>query len=285
MVHILLDFKASTSDPLAVRKAKAIVFDEACRGGKLSTLDIVFESMRAGYAAWEEALVGTMEEVTDVDMFKRLYSYTEEFIDAEKSEDEGSKDHILCNLLCQAAGKGAIPLMEHLMELGATPENPAWSRESDVEDPLEGAVIGGHTEAVIYLLEKGFCPGDFPKVPVDDCLVAAVRWKSLHMVESILSHLNRESPDFGRRLESSLEMAVERENERILSMLLTFGSTAVTNKVIRRLKYKAEDLGLESMADFLRGYLPADDDSALSSPTSSTWSESSGSDNDLSGSE
>ncbi|KAK8137305.1 hypothetical protein PG984_005245 [Apiospora sp. TS-2023a] len=251
MVHLFLDFKSSTSSDLAVRKAKALVFYEACHGGKLSTLDIVYEPMRQEFAEWEEALVGNMDEVTDVEVFKRLWSCAEDSINAEKSEDEQTKDEILSSLLYQAAGKGAVPLIEHLLELGATPENPASSREPDQEDlsdqedafqkdpsydedPLEYAVACGHTEAVIYMLEKGFRPRDIPEIHVDDCLVGAVRWESSRMVEAILSHIDRDSPNFGKRLEASLQMAMERENERILSRLLTFGSAALNNRMIRR---------------------------------------------------
>ncbi|KAK7998955.1 hypothetical protein PG991_014630 [Apiospora marii] len=296
-VHVLLDFMSATSDDEAAYRAKESVFWDACRGGQLSTLEIVFESMREVCTEWDELLMGTMDEVADVGVFKRLYSSDTDFIDAEKSEDEESKDELLCRYLCLAARKGAMPLMEHLIELGATPENPVWSGGSDQEDPLDQedsldqedpldeAVTGGHTEAVTYLLEKGFRPRDYSRTNDNDCLIGAVDWDNPRLVELILLHLNRESPNFGKHLVGSLEMAMQRENERILSMLLTFGSTAFTDKAIRKVMYHAETLGLDSMAHFLQGYLPADDNDLLLAPLPSTGSESSGSDIESSGSE
>ncbi|KAK8045777.1 hypothetical protein PG996_013841 [Apiospora saccharicola] len=304
VVRIFLDFLSSTSSAHIVSNAKDAVFYCACRGVNLSTLDIVFDSLRVECAEWGEVLVGTMDEVTDVEVFKRLYSSAEEFIHAEKSDDEQTKDELLSDLLYPAAVKGAVPLIEHLLELGATPKKPASSREpdqedaSDPDDPLDQkdpsydedpsgyAVACGHTDAVIYMLEKGFRPRDLSEVPVDDCLVGAVRWESLRMVEAILSHIDRGSPHFGKRLEASLQMAMERENERILSRLLTLGSAALNNRMIRRVRNRAEYvLGLESMADFLQGYLAADEDSRISSPLPSTYSGSSGSDSESSGTE
>ncbi|KAK8036260.1 hypothetical protein PG993_008874 [Apiospora rasikravindrae] len=160
IVRLLLDvLRSDSSDASAIDRARHSVFLSACRGGQISTLEMVLEPREEGDTKWDQNLYYGMKRVTDVEVFKRLYSSAKGFLHAEELRHEPHQRRywptsVLPNFLWLAALRGAIPLMEFLIELGATPETEhTWSKVPSERLPVEAA--RGHGEAVVYLLEKG----------------------------------------------------------------------------------------------------------------------------------
>ncbi|KAK8062799.1 hypothetical protein PG997_014896 [Apiospora hydei] len=245
-----------------------MVFTNACQGNHLSTLEMVLEPREEGDTKWDENFVKNMWHVTDVEVFKRLYSSAKGFLHVEELRDEFRQPRywpttVLPDFLCHAAGQGAIPLMEFLMELGAVPEKEhtwtpeerdTWSDPPRERSPLRNAACfrRGNAKAVIYLMEKGFPPRDH--------LTEAVKHGGQQTVEALLSYLDKESPLLPGILEEGLKVAVRTENEPFMRRLLEgFGSTIISNEAIERQRRDAQSMGLDSMAEHLRRYLNTED--------------------------
>ncbi|KAK8062801.1 hypothetical protein PG997_014898 [Apiospora hydei] len=112
--------------------------------------------------AWNTVLYDALFEISDVETFKQLYDAAKPFLHTENLPRGHSPgfwvNTSLPHLMYCAAERGAVPLMDHLMEIGAT-ANSSVDGNTLNELIVEAAASNGQTEAVGWLLQRGFWIG------------------------------------------------------------------------------------------------------------------------------
>ncbi|CAJ2510449.1 Uu.00g051520.m01.CDS01 [Anthostomella pinea] len=154
----------------------------------------------------------------------------------------------------RASKQNATPLMERLVQLGATvnrdtDERYVWAaNESEAyNSPISQAAIRGHYEAVKFLLDHGAI--------MERSLEAAAAYGSPRVVLLLLEH-NRHSqhdPHNDTILRNALSKAIMKEDEELCRLLIKHGAT-VDKRTNRLLARRAKEEGLDSMVGFLKQY-------------------------------
>ncbi|KAK8076788.1 hypothetical protein PG994_004060 [Apiospora phragmitis] len=130
-------------------------------------------------------------------------------------------ENCLPALLCKAAERGNIPLMGYLMELGATPdlgvspESPVSLSCKRLEGSVWCAARYGRAEAVAYLLDRWFPPGEAWK--------AAVEYGNPRTFEVLFELVDKESPQLGQDVQQCLEVAKKMGHDTVMQVLLRSG--------------------------------------------------------------
>ncbi|KAK8036259.1 hypothetical protein PG993_008873 [Apiospora rasikravindrae] len=244
IVRLFLDFKQLTSAHSAVAVARRIALPAACRGNHLSTVELVLQSKPQKHdpTEWNTVLYDALFEVTDVETFKRLYEAGRTFLHTENLPRGHSPgfwvNTSLPHLMYCAAERGAVPLMDHLMGIGATAGSSVDGNTLN-EITVGAAASKGQTEAVVWLLQKGF--------PIGRSLDAAVRYGNPGTVEALLEHIGETSMWEEQNIDVCLEEALERGNEAVARLLLNFGSLTLTDEAKARIQRILEARGLQFM--------------------------------------
>ncbi|KAK3319428.1 ankyrin repeat-containing domain protein [Apodospora peruviana] len=148
--------------------------------------------------------------------------------------------------LAVMSGAGDITMVHHILRLGA---DPSTNKDSSSLKPLVQAISSARNHAIInLLLSRGADPNGREKFSTP--LLAAVKTGSLKMVRRIL--------DAGARVqflddeERALRYAVQMEHMAMVELLLDERGVVSTDIVKACCLWRAERMGLESMAELLR---------------------------------
>ncbi|KAK8057820.1 hypothetical protein PG996_011757 [Apiospora saccharicola] len=153
----------------------------------------------------------------------------------------GHRRHTSEQLLMLAARRGAVPILDYLFRQ-VYPASVSWSVDSPPDGLpelylLDIAAESGREEAVVYLLGKGF--------PVSSSILEeAVQYGNPTIVQLCLDRAPVE-PNF------ALEVAVQKEDNRVLRMLLDGDVGRADYWYKKILQEIAREQGLESMEKLL----------------------------------
>ncbi|KAK8061225.1 ankyrin [Apiospora hydei] len=253
VLRLFLDYKLQDADRWNVWLAKNMVLKGAVEGNHLSTVKLALSLEPDVRDPDGEKLTavffGCLEYANDVEIFDLLYARARHFLHRGlvpyyNDSPRFWTENCLPGLLCRAAKRGNVPLMRYLMELGATtPGLSGITTESPVrpmKDRLEGCVWcaarHGHAEAVEYLLDQGFPPGEAWK--------AAVKYGNPQTFEILFEFVDKQSPQFGHDVMQCLDVARERGHDAIVQMLLRSGWHLLSNFDQWRFKDPAASQGL-----------------------------------------
>ncbi|KAI1745414.1 hypothetical protein F4680DRAFT_465380 [Xylaria scruposa] len=197
----------------------------AVRGNQLSTVELILKPqliLESGF--YNSCLHHGLRHTADINIFKRLAPIA-----------RGQDFWILSRWVCDAASNGNLAILKHLIEEeGAKPTEWEW--------PLEEAARNGRMDALVYLLRKGFPLR--PGLPL-----SAAKSRNPDVMRVIIEAGTQQNT----YLEPgpALVTATERENDRVVRLLLRCEHVKINDEYKARALQRAEELGLESMAEML----------------------------------
>ncbi|KAL7628440.1 hypothetical protein AAE478_002643 [Parahypoxylon ruwenzoriense] len=241
VVRILLkDIALSDEDDLG----RSSALEYAGEGNQLGTLELCLEPE---YTEYDMFLATALESTTSTEVFERLFGIAKDFINKEHGRP-GFPDFVntsfLPGMFRHAVQHGAVPLTEHLITLGLSPDGD-WIDDGQRGRPdlVSVAAERGHYDMVAYLLEKGFRVGS-------DSIKAAAKHGNRRIVRLLLDHGVQDVDGW----ESALTHAAERENEPVFRLLMESGATIDQNTKGKVLQMAGEQ-GLESIAKLVKEYI------------------------------
>ncbi|KAK8022082.1 hypothetical protein PG993_012849 [Apiospora rasikravindrae] len=202
--------------------AEEVVLEYASKGNNPSTIELFVTPAYEG-----PYLDRAVFETTSLDVFQRLYPRARDIFECSRTWDE---------LMLAMARRGVLPILDYLF--GLYYPDPASPFAGEL---LETAARDGRAGTVVYLLEKG--------VPVRRrALEAAVRYGNPALVNLLLKRSS-----FALTSTHALAIAVEKEDDKVLGMLLEAGATRLLcSSRKEELVAEAREQGLESMEKLLR---------------------------------
>ncbi|KAI0861016.1 hypothetical protein F4860DRAFT_514380 [Xylaria cubensis] len=217
----------------------------AIRGNQLSTVELILEPQQKWVLDYNMDLVHGVRETADIDIFKRLVPFVRDypiFIRRLRFKPDYWRVRTLPEMVCSAASNGNSAILKYLVEEegGELPER--WYKTHSDHGPVESAAKDGRIDALVYLLGKGI-----PLRPATPQLAARSRNPDVMRVAiegGMQQNLNLE---FG----PALLTATERENEQVVRLLLSCEHVRIDDESKARARRRAEELGLESMAEML----------------------------------
>ncbi|KAK7918037.1 hypothetical protein PG985_009911 [Apiospora marii] len=217
-------------------KAKETILLYASRGNKLSTIEMFVRPDKAG-----KELADAVFETTSLDIFQTLYPWAKNYFDINTTDWYDSHTSEL--LIRSVARRGVVPILDYLFRQ-LYPDSVSWGADSPPPTRLEVCSIlgtaarNGHEEAVIYLMGKGF------RVSAD-VLEAAVEYGNRAIVQLLLERAPPVESTY------ALTVAVEKEDEKLLEMLLDACAGPVDIEYKGSVVGHSRDSGLESMEKLL----------------------------------
>ncbi|KAK7936585.1 uncharacterized protein PG986_015023 [Apiospora aurea] len=234
VLRLFLDYKLQDPDRWNVWLAKNMVLKGAVEGNHVSTAKLALSLEPDVRDPDGEKLTavffGRLEYANDVEIFDLLYArararhFLHRGLVPYYNDSPGFwSENCFPGPLCRAAKRGNLPLMRHLMKLGAaTPELSGIATESPVKpgkNRLEGCVWcaarHGHAEAVVYLLNQRF--------PPREAWNAAVKYGNPQAFEILFEFVDKQSHQFGHDVMQCLDVARERGHDAIVQVLLRYG--------------------------------------------------------------
>ncbi|KAI0180096.1 ankyrin [Hypoxylon sp. FL1284] len=240
----LLDTNKPES-PSQDKQLRALLVCNALAGNQMSVLDHVlgpsFSSASPDLMQWRRPLLEGLSRTTSVDVFKRCFEIVQNVLQYPSGPYNGIyRQEWLINHFGRAAKRGAVPLMEYLVGLGAPVDGAFPDDDSEFARPISLAALSGQEAAVKWLLDQG--------ARLDRSLQAAVARGSRRVVHMLLDHGAATDRDAVRK---ALVEAVKRENPDLFRLLVRRGAVLdgrTMNEALRCAKKEQ----LESMVGFLK---------------------------------
>ncbi|KAK7936700.1 protein kinase [Apiospora aurea] len=181
-------------------------------------------------------------KTTSLEIFQKLYPRAENYLD---TDDYSLMDLPSGSLMDSVVSRGVVPILDYLFNLYCPGPTSHYTdllpKGSGTSSLLQKAARHGQQETVVYLLDKGF-----PVLPA--ALEAAVRHGNPALVDLLLKRAG-----FVVTATGALSIAVEKEDETVLRMLLEAGAKRLLCSDCKEgLVAEARDQGLESMEKLLR---------------------------------
>lgn len=209
-------------------------------GGHVPVVDLVLKSQ---YDSFHPALVEALQQAKNVDMFKRLLPLARDHLQMEdRQKPTHYEDRFLPGQMNRAARAGDLALVEYLLSLGTKPSARWFKAGDERRGPVYAASRHGHRDVVDRLLREGF--------PFSQgSLEAAFRNGNADTIDEVV-RVALETPEKYSLLPPLL-VAVEKENQRAIKLLLSVAETRLGADARFQALQKAKELGLESMARYL----------------------------------
>ncbi|KAK8108498.1 hypothetical protein PG984_014299 [Apiospora sp. TS-2023a] len=230
IVRLLLDLYSKSSTPVD------IVVRHASKANNLSTLELILD-VDCGYAPLE-AIAAT----SSLEIYQRLYPLAKGVL---LHNPHDSYLQSIAKHMVLMAGRGAVPVLEHLLQLDI-PGVAYWdshpSGRSKKPDLLQAAARAGQLETVRWLLGRS-------EEVTGEALEAAAACGNCAVMVLLL----KQSGEPGEIQSHALPIAVEREHNDVAEFLLGWGYVDLQG--VDLAFEKARAMGLESMVELLSYYL------------------------------
>ncbi|KAI0148440.1 ankyrin [Xylariaceae sp. FL1272] len=226
----------------------------AMRGNQKEVLELAlgptFSAESPDFVKLRSTLVSGLQFTTSLDIFRsciKLLGVTHFRLIWAQADPMDHLETVFLKRFLDAAGRGSVPMMEYLYQLG-TPIDQALDSDADDTHPIRQAAIHGHADAVKWLLKNG--------ADVTCSLPAAVLSGSERIVQLLIEH---DALDDTTMVQRAFLMAIDQENESIFRLLVAHGAwpnEATISRALALTKAKR----LESMYSFLQDYLVKSDE-------------------------
>ncbi|KAI0552803.1 hypothetical protein F4679DRAFT_581309 [Xylaria curta] len=230
IMNLLLDAVVKNSCQDSYRCALENALETALLGNQLSTVELLILEPELDWEShYHSRPHDCLIKTADINVFKRLVPIVSE---------RNYWDHF--RWVCDAARDGNLAILKHLIE-----EEGAKLKEwykAPYAGPVEGAAKNGWIDVLVYLLHKGF-----HKRP--DTPWFAARSRNPDVMRIIIEGNTQQNSNL--ELGSALITATERENEQVVRLLLRCKHVRIDEKYKARARQRAEEWGLESMAEML----------------------------------
>ncbi|XXH05169.1 hypothetical protein Hte_011594 [Hypoxylon texense] len=227
---------------------RATIAWNAILGNHMGVLDLAlgpsFGTGSPDFMALRESLVTGLSHIPNIVIFHRCFDLVKDHLQYPCRPYNGiHRQEWLIARLKTAAERGAVAVMEYLVQQGAPINGNFGDEEDGFRKPISLAALNGHEWAVKWLLNKG--------ADLHRSLQAAVAHGSRRIVQVLLEH---GALDNERVVQMALIEAVKMENEGLFRLLVDHGAT-LEKATVREATEIAENEGLDSMVEFLKGYL------------------------------
>ncbi|KAI3336334.1 ankyrin [Xylariaceae sp. AK1471] len=226
------------------RDPRLTIIWTAPRGNQMGAIELALSSVDFSSpksANFQKFLDYALSSTTSVDVFRRCFELVNGHLQhPSRPSDIVHLQERLLRWFCKAARRGAVALMEHLAQLGASVNGCLSDEENKFLRPISLAAIKGHEHAVKWLLDRG--------AALDCSLHAAVVHGSISIVQLLLEH--GAIHDHGTVQRALLE-AVKTENETLFRLLMTHGAR-LDKAIIEKATEIVEIEQLESIKKLLQ---------------------------------
>ncbi|RWA03291.1 hypothetical protein EKO27_g11814 [Xylaria grammica] len=217
----------------------------AIRGNQLSTVELILGPQRKPLLGYMMNLVDGIRGTADIDIFKRLVPFAREYPTVTprlRSRPDYWRVRTLPAMVCSAASDGNLAILKYLVEEEGGEPTERWYKTHKDQGPVMSAATDGRIEALVYLLDRGMLVR-----PVTPRFAARSRNPDVMRVVIEGGVQQNSNLEFG----PALVTATERENEEVVRLLLRCEHVRIDDESKTRARRRAEELGLESMAEML----------------------------------
>ncbi|RYC63973.1 hypothetical protein CHU98_g2217 [Xylaria longipes] len=241
--HLLLG--AVTTDGPKDLEPLGHALKDAILGNQLSTVELILEPEQKWVYDYNLYLVHGIRGTADIDIFKRLVPFAREYpiyFMRLRSKPDYWRVKTLPAMVCSAASNGNLAILKYLVEEEGVELTERWYKIHKSEGPVLNAAKDGRIDALVYLLGKGM-----PLLPATPKFAAQSRNPDVMRIVIEGGMQQNSNLEFG----PALLVATERENEQVVRLLLRCEHVKIDDESKARARRRAEELGLESMAEML----------------------------------